>query len=251
VNKEDGDKKAFDKVSIMEQYESKVSNKRKDREMDGEVQEGRKKKFRKKCRKKVLEVGENDIDMGRDVRGGQKWSKRKTKGFNDNGNVKKNKCSEKSSPLRGREKRGEKRKTESVGHRIIMPILTNANTNSCDNPRPPPIRLDAAFLLLFLLFPSSVGRGSELTGSSATSRIGCFPRTPFPSMTILPTDGTPLTTTKISAGPGAMIAGLGGSWETCSVPEPSVLPVKVELSWTWRWPIFLSCKDPCQRMIHI
>lgn len=36
----------------------------------------------------------------------------------------------------------------------------------------------------------------------------------------------------LRAGPGARIAGLGGSWLTCRVAEPSELPVYVESSWT-------------------
>lgn len=54
-------------------------------------------------------------------------------------------------------------------------------------------------------------------GNGATLDIGCGPSWPLPSITLTPTDGTPLTTTKMKAGPGTIIAGLGGSCETCTV----------------------------------
>ena len=44
----------------------------------------------------------------------------------------------------------------------------------------------------------------------------------------------------VRAGPGARTAGLGGSWLTCRVAEPSGLPVYVESSWTKRWPMFYN-----------
>jgi len=55
------------------------------------------------------------------------------------------------------------------------------------------------------------------TGNGATLEIGCGPSWPLPSITLTPTDGTPLTTTKMKAGPGTITAGLGGSCETCTV----------------------------------
>ena len=52
-----------------------------------------------------------------------------------------------------------------------------------------------------------VGRGSGVSSV-------CFPSLPEPSITWRPIEGTPFTTTKTKAGPGAMMAGLGGSWLT-------------------------------------
>ena len=42
-------------------------------------------------------------------------------------------------------------------------------------------------------------------------------------------EGTPFTTTTKRAGPGARIAGLGGTCETCNVAELLPKPVYVEL----------------------
>jgi hypothetical protein len=46
------------------------------------------------------------------------------------------------------------------------------------------------------------------------------PRVPDPIMTHCPFEGTPLTTTKMRAGPGARMAGLGGTCETWRVAAP-------------------------------
>jgi hypothetical protein len=105
---------------------------------------------------------------------------------------------------------------------------------------PPPIRQEPPLWLAPVeLLPADV---IFETGRSATLKICCGPSSPDPTITGLPTDGTPFTTTKSMAGPGARMAGFGGSWLTCRTVLLLVeLPVYVEFSWTNRWPMF--CKE--------
>ncbi len=52
-------------------------------------------------------------------------------------------------------------------------------------------------------------------GSTATGSISCNSNAPEPIITPVPTEGTPGTTTKTRAGPGAMMAAFGGICEAC------------------------------------
>lgn len=63
-----------------------------------------------------------------------------------------------------------------------------------------------------------------------TESIGCGPTSPVPTIISTPIEGTPFTTTKSKAGPGAMIEGLGGICCECIVPLPLLCRVQVELS---------------------
>lgn len=47
-------------------------------------------------------------------------------------------------------------------------------------------------------------------GRVAIVWMGCVPIWPDPTITWIPIDGTPLTTTKRKAGPGGKMAGFGG-----------------------------------------
>jgi len=76
--------------------------------------------------------------------------------------------------------------------------------------------------------PEPEPEGMLKEGSVAAAVVACFSILPEPIMTILPIDGTPLTTTKRRAGPGAKIAGFGGTWLTCKTALPSLLPVYEE-----------------------
>lgn len=50
----------------------------------------------------------------------------------------------------------------------------------------------------------------ELAGRSGVSDVGWSPISPLPTVTHLPIEGTPSTTTKRSTGPGAKMLGLAG-----------------------------------------
>src|SRR5271156_491644 len=90
----------------------------------------------------------------------------------------------------------------------------------------------AALLLLASLFagvpldPLAEFRVT-LAGNTLPGAVGCVPKTPFPTMTIVPLLGTPFTTTNSSAGPGCNRFGFGGACATCSVIEPSLFTVYV------------------------
>ena len=87
-------------------------------------------------------------------------------------------------------------------------------------------------------------------GRAPTASTVCGPSWPEPSITWTPMEGTPFTTTKIKAGPGAMMAGLGGSWLTWRM---AVLlawyAVYDDASWTYRWPMFYKKKKK-RNFIH-
>jgi hypothetical protein len=86
-------------------------------------------------------------------------------------------------------------------------------------------------LLLLLLGDALTPDVVLEAGSSVTLNISCGPSFPDPTITGLPTDGTPFTTTKIMAGPGTSMAAFGGSGLTCRIAVLLVeLPLYVEFS---------------------
>ena len=68
-------------------------------------------------------------------------------------------------------------------------------------------------------------------GRSPIAKVFCMPSTPEPTITWQPTEGTPLTTTKMKAGPGTKMAGFGGTWLTCNTAVLFIKPVYVFSSW--------------------
>jgi hypothetical protein len=112
--------------------------------------------------------------------------------------------------------------------------MAETNTTINSHKASPNLRLESSPPLLLCLgtTPSCWTPRIEDEGKPPTGETFCCSILPEPTIMGTPMEGIPFTTTKMSAGPGARMAGLGGSWETCKTAVTFLYPVYVDWSWT-------------------